>query len=285
MAEITPQLVKQLRSKTGAGMGDCKKALVEANGDMDQAVEILRKKGAASASKRSERSANEGIILAKTNDDGSIGIIVEVNSESDFVARNEQFVNYVETVANAVLNNDIENVDQLMEIVIDGTKLQDIHNEILAKFGEKIEVRRFDKIKSDGFVTSYIHTGNKLAVLVDASIKAPSERAIELLRDIAMQIAAMNPTFIDRDSVPKETIDKEIEIYKEGAIEEGKKPEIAERIAEGKLNKYFQEACLVEQAFVKDPNLAVSDVMKEISEEAGSEVKITNFLRYFLGEE
>jgi elongation factor Ts len=281
MADITPQLVKQLRSKTGAGMGDCKKALTEANGDMEQAIEILRKKGAASASKRSERAANEGIILAKTNDDGSVGIIVEVNSESDFVARNQEFVDYVDTVGNAILNNEVENNDQLMATVANGTKLIDIHNEILAKFGEKIEVRRFQKIKSDGFITSYIHTGSKLAVLVDVSVKQPDEKQVELLKDVAMQIAAMNPSFINRDVVPAEKVAKEIEIYKDAAIQEGKKPEIAEKIAEGKLNKYFQEACLVEQQFVKDSNLTVADVVKQV----GEDVKINQFLRFFLGEE
>jgi elongation factor Ts len=281
MAEITPKLVVQLRSKTGAGMGDCKKALVDADGDIDQAIEILRKKGAASASKRSERAANEGIILAKTNDEGNVGIIVEVNSETDFVARNQAFVDYVETVGNAILNNDIENLDQLMETSSDGTKLIDIHNEILAKFAEKIEVRRFDKIKSDGFLTSYIHTGSKLAVLVEATIKDPSDTQKELLKDIAMQIAAMNPSFITRDVVPQDKVAKEIEIYKDAAIQEGKKPEIAEKIAEGKLNKYFQETCLVEQQFVKDSNLTVADVIKQV----GEDVKINKFLRYFLGEE
>jgi len=281
MADITPKLVMQLRSKTGAGMGDCKKALVNADGDMEQAIEILRKKGAASASKRSERAANEGIILAKTNDDGSIGIIVEVNSETDFVARNQAFVDYVETVGNAILNNDVENLDQLMETSSDGNKLIDLHNEILAKFAEKIEIRRFEKIKSDGFITPYIHTGSKLAVLVDVTVINPSDTQQELLKDIAMQIAAMNPSFINRDIVPKEKIAKEIEIYKDAAIEEGKKPEIAEKIAEGKLNKYFQESCLVEQQFVKDSNLTVADVVKQV----GDDVKINHFLRYFLGEE
>ncbi len=281
MAEITPQLVKQLRSKTGAGMGDCKKALVEAKGEMEPAIEILRKKGAASASKRSERAANEGIILSKTKDDGSVGIIVEVNSESDFVARNQEFVDFVETIGDNILNNDVETLEQLMETEANGKKLIDINNEILAKFGEKIEVRRFDKIKSNGYITSYIHTGSKLAVLLDASIKEPSDKDLVQLKDIAMQIAAMNPSFINRDSVPQDRIAKEIEIYKDAAIQEGKKPEIAERIAEGKLNKYFQETCLVEQQFVKDPNMTVGDVLKEI----GEDVKVNKFLRYFLGEE
>jgi elongation factor Ts len=284
MANITPQLVKELREKTNAGMGDCKKALEEANGDIKEAVEVLRKKGAASAAKRADRSATEGIIIAMTTTDGKKAILVEVNSETDFVARNEQFESYANQVANAIINSEVTTIEELMTQKVGEDTIQGLHNEILAKFSENISVRRFLNLKTNGFFVSYIHTGSKLAVLVEASLSNPSEKAFSSLRDIAMQIAAMNPLFVDRSNITTEQIQKEIEIYKELAITEGKKPEMAERIAQGRLEKYYQEACLVEQAFVKDANKTINDVIKDISDEAKEEVKILNFKRFFLGE-
>ncbi|MDQ1266104.1 MAG: Elongation factor Ts [Bacteroidota bacterium] len=285
MAGITPQMVKTLREKTGAGMGDCKKALDDADGDMNLAIEILRKKGAASAAKRADRSAKEGTIAALTTPDGKKAVIIEVNSETDFVARNENFVNYVNSVALALLNNNAQTIDELMELKIENDTIKGMHNEILAKFGEKIEIRRFETLTTNGYFAEYIHAGSKLAVLVEVSAETINEKAHGLIRDIAMQIAAMNPQFIDRSFVTQDTIQKEIEIYKQQAIDSGKKPELAERIATGKLDKFFQEQCLVEQTFVKDSNKVISDVIKEISAETGSEVKINSFRRYYLGEE
>jgi elongation factor Ts len=285
MAEITPQLVKSLRDKTGAGMGDCKNALVEAEGDMQTAIEILRKKGAASAAKRADRSAKEGMIYALVNKQSTKGVIVEVNSETDFVARNAKFEEYVKIVADTLLSSNAKTIEELMAEKVGSDTIQGLHNEILAKFSENISVRRFDSIVTENYVTSYIHTGSKLAVLIEASIQNPSEAAAELLHDIAMQVAAMNPLFIDRSQASQEKIQKEIEIYKELAIAEGKKPEMAERIAQGKLEKFFQEQCLVEQTFVKDGNKTIKNVLDEISADFGSEVKILKFVRYFLGEE
>lgn len=277
---ITPQMVKELREKTGAGMGDCKKALVETDGDMQAAIDELRKKGAASAAKRADRSANEGVIIAKTSDDGKTGVVVEVNCETDFVAMNAAFVEYGNQIADAFLVNEASNKDELMALKVGDDTLLDLHNGILAKFSEKIEVRRFEKIKSDGYVASYIHAGNKLAVLIDTNVEAPADDKIALIRDIAMQVAAMNPSFVNRDVVAKDVVEKEMALYREAAINDGKPEQIADRIAEGKLNKYFQEACLVEQAFVKDSNKTITDVLAEIAE--GAEVK--SFLRFFLGE-
>lgn len=285
MAEISAQLVKELRDKTGAGMGECKKALTESNGDINQAIEILRKKGAAMAAKRADRSAKEGIISAKTNADGKIGIILEVNCETDFVARNEQFVNYVESVAQAILENEVNDINELMNIKTNNDTIGDLHNEILAKFSENIQIRRFEKIKTNGYIAEYNHAGSKLAVLVELSENQLTPTAKTLLRDIAMQIAAMKPEYIDRNQVPQDTLLKEIEIYKQQAIEQGKKPDIAERIATGRLEKFYQEQCLVEQVFVKDSNKTVKDVLDEISKELGKDVKIVSFRRYFLGEE
>jgi elongation factor Ts len=284
MAQITPQLVKELREKTGAGMGDCKVALTESDGDMKAAIEILRKKGAASAAKRADRSANEGIISSKTTSDGKSAVIVELNCETDFVARNAEFENYANMVSGALINNGATTLEELMNTMVDGDTVLGLHNSILAKFSEKIEVRRFDWIKTEGFISNYIHAGSKLAVLLEVSLPDPSEKAKTLIRDIAMQVAAMKPLFVSRTEVSPDQIAKELEIYKELALTEGKKPEMVDRIAQGKLEKYYQEQCLDEQAFVKDPSKVIRDVIREISEEAGKEVKVIKFIRYFLGE-
>ncbi len=284
MPEITPQMVKTLREKTGAGMADCKKALVDANGDMNEAIEILRKKGAASAAKRADRVASEGIIATRLSEDRKLAAIVEVNCETDFVARNAEFESYVNKVADALLGNEINNVDELMKIQVNGDTIEGIHNEILAKFGEKIDIRRFERIKTEGSIATYNHAGNKLAVIIEVSAPNLNDTAFALLRDIAMQIAAMNPQFIDRNDVDQATLAKEKEIYVQQAIDSGKPADIADRIATGKLEKFYQEQCLVEQAFVKDANITVGDVVKEISNIVGSEVKILSFRRYLLGE-
>lgn len=285
MTQITPQLVKSLRDKTGAGMGDCKNALNDANGDMEAAIEILRKKGAASATKRADRSANEGLVISKVSSDCKTAVIVEINCETDFVARNAEFERFINGVADALLIKDAKDVEELNNLAVGEITVKDLHNEMLAKFSEKMEIRRFDKIKSDGFIASYIHAGSKLSVLIETNLSNPNEEAVAKIRDIAMQVAAMNPMFICRDQVSKEKMDKEVEIYCEAAIAEGKKPEIAERVALGKLEKFYQEQCLVEQTFVKDPNKTINDVIKEIANLTGTDVKIKSFRRYFLGEE
>ncbi|MGA1435443.1 MAG: translation elongation factor Ts [Candidatus Kapaibacteriota bacterium] len=281
---ITPQMVKDLRDKTGAGMADCKKALDESQGNMEEAIEILRKRGAASAAKRADRSANEGIIIAKTSADGSKSVIVEVNCETDFVARNEEFVNYAEEIANALLNNDVKDEESLMAVNIGGKTLLDLHNEILAKFSEKIGVKRFEVIKAEGFVADYIHAGSRLGVLVETNIKNAVEEAKALLRDIAMQIAAMNPGYVKREDVQTGALEKEIEIYRDKAIQEGKNPEIADRIAKGQIEKFYQEQCLLEQSFVKDSKKTVNDILNEIAKLTGEQANVLSFRRYFLGE-
>ncbi|MBS1537998.1 MAG: elongation factor Ts [Bacteroidetes bacterium] len=281
---VTPQMVKHLRDKTGAGMADCKKALDEASGDMDVAIDVLRKRGAASAAKRADRSANEGLIIAKISDDGKKAAIVEINCETDFVARNEEFGDFASQVGDAILKNNPKNAEEIMAISIGTKTLGDLHNEMLSKFSEKIGVKRFKHISTAGTVVEYIHAGNKLAVLIEVNAVA-NEKGKSMIRDIAMQIAAMNPSFIDRENVNTDAINKEIEIYRDQAIQEGKKPEIADRVAVGKLEKFYQEQCLVEQAFVKDSTKTVNDVLSDISKEIGSDVKILSFDRYFLGEE
>jgi elongation factor Ts len=284
MPQITPQMVKELRDKTGAGMGDCKKALTETDGDMTAAIDYLRKKGAASASKRADRDANEGAIGTMTSDDHKTGVLVAVTSETDFVSRNEGFQNFVQQATKAFINSDADSLDSLLQLKIGDDTIQDLFNELLAKFSERIEIKLAEKIKSDGYLSAYIHAGNKLSVMVEISAPDPNETAASLVRDIAMQIAAMNPLYISRDDVDKEVIDKEVEIYKEMAVKEGKPADIAERIATGKLEKFFQENCLLEQSFVKDSNKLVKDVVAEISKEMGQDVTIKSFRRIFLGE-
>ena len=281
---ITPQMVKSLRDKTGAGMADCKKALTENDGNMDAAIEFLRKKGAASAAKRADREAKEGAIIAKTN--GKKAVIVEINSETDFVAKNAQFVEYAKNVADALLASDIKDNDlhELYKVSCGNNTVEQLHNDVLAKFSEKIEIRRFKTVKTEGYVESYIHLGNKLAVLVEVSCPNISENGKALLRDIAMQIAAMNPLYIDKSNVTAETLEKEKQIYIEQAINEGKKMEIAERIALGKTEKYYEEFCLMQQIFVKDSAKKVSDVVKEIANDSNCDnLKIVSFTRFALG--
>jgi len=285
MAEISALLVKELRDKTGAGMADCKKALTESDGDMKVAIEILRKKGAASAAKRADRSAKEGIIVSKTSADGKKAAIVEINCETDFVARNAEFVNFADATVDAILNNKVSTLDELNGLKVGEDTVGGKFNEILAKFSENISIRRFERFDSTGFIGDYIHAGSKLAVLVEVNAADLNEKGKVLLRDIAMQVAAMKPDFIDRSVVQQEVLEKKIEIYKQQAIDQGKKEDIADRIAQGRLDKFYQEQCLVEQVFVKDSSKTIADVIKEISNEAGSEVKVTMFRRYFLGEE
>jgi len=284
MGQITPQMVKDLREKTGAGMGDCKTALTETDGNINDAIEYLRKKGAAALAKRQDRSANEGLVVAMTSKDGKNAAIVEVNSETDFVAKNEGFEVFAKQVCEAILANNPKTIEDVMSIKVGNDTINGLYNELLAKFSEKIEIRRFARINSNGFLANYIHAGSRLAVLLDMSIQNPSEKSFSLIRDIAMQIAAMNPLFVDRKDVPQSVIDKELEIYQEAAVTEGKNPEIAGKIAMGKLNKFYQEQCLVEQQFVKDSTKFIKDVVKEISADSGSDVKINSFVRYFLGE-
>ncbi|MEN9282404.1 MAG: hypothetical protein RL594_1339 [Bacteroidota bacterium] len=281
---ITAQTVKELREKTGAGMADCKKALEEAGGDMQAAVEWLRKRGAASVAKRADREANEGIVIAKTSADGKSGAIVEVNCETDFVGRNDEFVAFAQAICDAVLVTDFASEDELWNASHDGKTLGNLRDEILAKFSEKIGLRRYARVTSDGFVTDYNHAGSRLGVLIDFSGTNGSEELKPLMRDVAMQIAAMQPLVVERSQVDTSTLEKEIEIYKQQAIQEGKKEDIAERIAQGRLGKFYEENVLLEQVFVKDSSKKVSDVVADIAKVAGSDVKVVSFLRYNLGD-
>lgn len=281
---ITAQQVNELRKKTGAGMMDCKKALIEASGDMEKAVEFLRKKGASVAAKRAERSANEGLIVTKVSDDKKHGSIVEVNCETDFVAKSNDFISFAEHVINTVYKTQPASVEELMA---DNNSLQDRLTEVVGKIGEKIEISRLaNEQVTNGILVDYIHMGSKLGVLVKfVNVTTGDDKLGDLGKDIAMQIAAMNPLSVYREEIPKETIEKEIEIYKEIAIKEGKPEQILEKIANGKLNKFYQENCLVEQIFIKDNSKTVGDLIKEFNADHNTKVKIDSFHRYHLGDD
>ncbi len=285
---ISAAQVKELREKTGAGMLDCKKALEESNGDFEKAIEILRKKGAAVAAKRAERTASEGLILTKVFDNGNSAAILEVNCETDFVAKSDDFVKFAETALELILKQKPDNVEMLLNLSIDGTTLKDALNDITGKIGEKIEISRFDIVNvENGLIVDYVHHGSKLGVLLAAE-NAPQDKKKELaviLKDIAMQIAAMKPLTIYRDEVDKALIEKELEIYKEVARKEGKQEQVLEKIATGKLNKFFEENCLVEQIFVKDNTKKVGALIDEFNKANGAQVKLKTFRRYHTSDE
>lgn len=281
---ITAAQVNELRQKTGAGMMDCKKALTESNGDFEKAVDILRKKGAAVAAKRADKSANEGIVLTKMSDDSRAVAIVEVNCETDFVAKSDVFIAFANKVLDYVYTNKLNSVESLFK----NESIQSDFDELVGKIGEKIVVSRLDFITNEnGFIIDYIHPGAKLGVVVvfdDLSNEKQNDFAT-IAKDVAMQVAAMKPISVYRDEVPKDLIEKEIEIYKEIARKEGKPEQILEKIAQGKLGKYYQENCLSEQAYIKDNAKSVGDLINEFNKVNSTKTKIKSFLRFHLGDE
>lgn len=287
---VSAQQVKELRDKTGAGMIDCKKALEESNGVLEVAIDILRKKGASVAAKRAERTANEGVILTQIFNDDKTAVMVEVNCETDFVAKNEDFLAFANLALETVVANYATplKTEQLMELSHNGKKLSDELNSLIGKIGEKIKISRIVvNTVNTGTIVDYIHHGSKLGVLISAE-NVPADKAAEftpMLKDFAMQIAAMRPISIYRDEVDKTLIEKELEIYKELARKEGKPEQILEKIATGKLNKYYEENCLFEQAFVKDNSKKVSTLIDEFNQKNGTQAKLTKFERFHLSDE
>ena len=273
MATITASEVNKLRQQTGSGMMDCKKALVEANGDFDSAVDILRKKGQKVAAKRGDRDAAEGLTIAKASEDGSNGVVVMVNCETDFVAKNDDFNLFVETIVTAALDNKPASIEELNKLSYSGNGMTigEKITEQIGKIGEKIEISVFNTIEA-GKVVAYNHPGNQIASLVGLSIDGDFSEAG---RDVAMQVAAMAPIALDQESVDQAIIDKEIEIGKDQAIAEGKPADLAEKISKGRLNKFFKENTLVNQAFIKDNKKSVSQYLKDID----SDLAVTDFKR------
>ena len=273
---ITAQDVKRLREATGVGMMDCKKALTEADGDFDTAVEILRKKGQKVAAKRADRDATEGVIATATSPDGAVSAMVEVNCETDFVARNDDFTTFAQSIADLALAEKAADRDALLGAQLNGQSVADAVTEKTGQIGEKIDVRRVALVEAsgDGQVVGYIHPGAKLGVLVEM---AGSGDLAEAGRDVAMQAAAMNPVAATRADVPQEVQDKELEIGREQARAEGKPEQILDKIAEGKLNRYFKDNVLVEQPFVKDSSMTVQKMLD------GKGAELKRFVRFALG--
>ena len=285
---ITAAQVKELRERTGAGMMDCKKALQEANGDMDKAIEILRKKGIAKAAKKADRVASEGTIAVEVSPDYKCATIVEVNSETDFVAQNENFKELVGRVKAHIAENEVESVEELYQTEIDGAVFEEYMKAEIAKIGENIVVRRFDKICVDGpgVVNGYLHMGGKIGVIVAATCDKEEvcDAIKDLLKNIAMHIAAMNPKYLDEASIPAEVIEKEKEIAAAQLEKEGKPANIIEKIIPGKIKKFVEENTLLGQKFVKDDKKSVKQVLDEAAKAAGGTAKIVGFVRYELGE-
>ena len=273
---ITASQVKDLREKTGAGMMDCKKVLTETDGDMEKAIELLRERGIAKAAKKSDRIAAEGIVAAYVSEDGKVGAVVEVNSETDFVAKNEEFKTFVEDVAEQIAKENPADVEELLEqtSIKDSNKtVKEVLTDKIAKIGENMTIRRFERFESNGLVEKYIHGDGKIGVLVDIE-----NGDSELAKDICMQIAAAKPEFLDREAVPQERLDKEMEILKAQAMNEGKPEAIAEKIVQGRVGKFYSEICLVEQEFVKNPDLKVKELL------SSKNAKINRFARFEKGE-
>jgi elongation factor Ts len=265
-------LVKQLRERTGAGMMECKKALVEADGDIEAAAEIMRKSGAAKADKKAGRVAADGAIKAWVSEDGKSAAILEINSETDFVAKDDNFQAFADQVLAAVAAHRPESVEALSALALDnGQTVEESRQALIAKVGENIQVRRFETIETDASIACYLH-GARIGVLVDSSADD------ELARDIAMHIAAVNPQFVDRDAIPAEFVEKEKAILIAQAESSGKPPEIIEKMIQGRLNKFLAEVTLMGQPFVKDPDRTVAELMSD----AGAEV--SGFIRYEVGE-
>ena len=261
--------VKELREKTGAGMLDCKKALEENNGDMEKAIDWLREKGIAKAAKKESRIAAEGLCQIKV--DGNTAVILEVNSETDFVAKNEEFTNFVDYLADQILANDVTTVEDVLAIEDGGETINDKLVALVAKIGEKISFRRFEKVtkEDDSNFGTYKHMGGKIGVIV--VVKGANE---EVAKDVAMQACAMNPTGLNRESIPAEVVEREAKIIKEQVMAEGKPEEIAEKMVTGRLNKFYKEVCLVEQAFIKDSGMSVADYVKNNGGEVLSMVRV-----------
>jgi elongation factor Ts len=276
MSNITAADVNKLRQQTGAGMMDCKKALVEANGDFEAAIDILRKKGQKVAAKRGDRDANEGLVLAKTTD-GKKGVMIVLNCETDFVAKNEEFGKLANTILDLAIQKSPASLDELKSLNYNGgsTTVAEKITEEIGKIGEKIDLAAYEVVEA-GKVVAYNHPGNKLASMVGLSVDTKSDEAG---RDVAMQIAAMNPVSVDKDDVSPELIARELEIGKEQARAEGKPEEMLEKIAAGKLNKFFQESTLMNQQFIKDNKKSVKQYLESINKD----LKVTGFKRIALG--
>ena len=273
MTQIKAAEVSKLRKITGAGMMDCKKALQKSDGDFDKAIEIIRKSGQAVANKRADREATEGVVLAKVNETGNKGAIIALNCETDFVAKNADYIKFTQSILDLALNEVPSNLDELKGLKLGDSTVQDLITEKVGIIGEKLDLAYYDKITAPT-VTAYIHPGNKLASLIGLSLDTDPQVG----KDVAMQVAAMRPVAVDKEGISQEIIDKEMEIGKEQAKREGKPDNLLEKIAFGKLNKFFKENTLLNQAFVKENKKTV----KQYLQEQNKELTVTEFKRFTL---
>jgi elongation factor Ts len=292
MAEITASMVKELRECTGAGMMECKKALTEAEGDLDAAVDILRTRGLAALAKKAGRATNEGAIAAYVAEGGRVGVLVEVNSETDFVGRNAEFLGFVSDLAEHVASAAPGDVEGLKSQTFAGrdVTVEQVLGEYVGKLGENMGIARFERVQvaGTGSVMSYIHGGGKIGVLVEFAFAnaatATNEVFVAAAKDVAMQIAAATPQYVSREAVPGDVIEHELSIYKAQAAESGKPEAIQEKMAVGRLEKFYKEVVLPEQVFVKDQDLTVAAYLARVSKEIGDELSLVGFTRWVLGE-
>ena len=283
---VTAQMVKELREMTGAGMMDCKKALVETDGDMDKAIELLREKGLAKAAKKAGRIAAMGLVKTAFAPDGKAAAIIEVNSETDFVAKNDEFIDFVDTLAKMALESDAADMDEFMALSYgDEGTVKDVLTNKIATIGENLNIRRFQKFAEPGVVyTGYIHGGGTIGVIVGMKTDATAEEIAITGKDVAMQVASMSPKFLNEEEVDPGWLESEKEIARQQLLNEGKKPELLERIIPGKIKAILKEVCLVDQKFVKDSDLTVEQYVANSAKELGKDMTIASMIRYEVGE-
>lgn len=285
MAAFTAQDVKTLREKTGCGMMDCKNALKNADGDMDKAIDFLREQGLAKAAKKASRIAAEGVAYATTNADSSVGVVIEVNAETDFVAKNDSFMDFVKACAQTVIEENPADVDELLTLKAVGSDqtVADLLQEKIQTIGENIKIRRFERM--EGACVAYVHAGGKIGVLVNFTTDITvNDEFVAYGKDVAMQIAALNTPYLTKDEVPAEVIEHEKEVMRQQVINEGKPEAIADKIVMGKIGKYYKENCLVDQEFVKDNKLSIKQYTDNTAKALGGKIEIAKFVRFEKGE-
>ena len=284
---ITAKMVKELRERTGAGMMDCKKALTKAEGDMDKAIEILREKGLAAAAKKAGRVAAEGLVDTYISEDGKVGAIVEVNCETDFVASNEDFIGLTKNLAKQAALSSAKNIEEISteKYIADNTiTVKDAVTNLIAKLGENMSFRRFDKFTTEnGTLVNYIHGGGRIAVIVQ--VEGGNSSAVkDAAKELALQVAAANPQYINKEEISTENLEKEKEIYRQQALNEGKPEKIVDKMVLGRVGKYYKEVCLIEQPWIRDQDQSIKKFLADKSKEVGSELKVVKFTRYEKGE-
>ncbi|MFT4177553.1 MAG: translation elongation factor Ts [Luteolibacter sp.] len=287
---ITASIVKELRDKTNAGMMDCKKVLNETNGDIEAAIKLLRERGIMKAATKTDRAANEGVITARVADDAKSGILLEINCETDFVSRNENFQNFVTEIADTVAASKAADLDAALATQKDDINIGDFVKAKVVELGENIQFRKYVRFDAapGGVVVSYIHMGGKVGVLLEVGTTkeetASKDAFKELIKDLTLHIAAAAPKGLSREDIPQEIVDAELEIYRARLAESGKPANIIENILKGQIGKFFAESCFLEQAFVKDPNVTINQLVEETGKTLGDTVTVTRFVRFGLGE-